>query len=255
MSYLVQYNTENIPDFNNDIELVTTNNENYYIIAKKEFNSTDVIVVDKCISSIPLDNIEVNNLQLYMYWAQELITHKEIYDKLNKLYPRTGNITPESLLLKLSSNVFSVPEGKKLYYITSFFNHSCNANAVIVPRSDGSHEIKATRFIALGEQISIDYLGHDMKDRKSKLKMRYDFDCVCGYCDNPQINGKIFVSVKKCMNCYTLEPKYHCSKCEVTYYCNSNCQRSDWKRHKEFCPSLKQTLTYDINDPYIMMKV
>lgn len=255
MNYQIVCNVDNIPDFNEHVELVTNNNDNHYVIAKKEFHNTDVIVIDKCISFIPLDTTTVNNLQLYMYWAQRLMSHLKLHEKLNKLYPRTGIIDPKSLLLKLTSNTFSVPEGKKLYYITSFFNHSCNANSVIVPREDGSHEIKATRSIAVGEQITIDYLGHDMTDRKSKLKERYNFDCECGHCDHPQVNGKIFVSIKKCMSCYALEPKYHCSKCEVTHYCNISCQRSDWKRHKEFCPSLKQTLTYNINDPHIMMKV
>ena len=26
-----------------------------------------------------------------------------------------------------------------------------------------------------------------------------------------------------------------CGKCRSVWYCNKNCQREDWKRHKKFC--------------------
>jgi len=45
---------------------------------------------------------------------------------------------------------------------------------------------------------------------------------------------------KVCASCQGVSGKLlTCSVCEVTHYCNRECQKKDWKRHKtECCPNL-----------------
>lgn len=39
----------------------------------------------------------------------------------------------------------------------------------------------------------------------------------------------------KCSTCGTLDPKNTCSKCKDVRYCNTDCQRQDWPKHKRTC--------------------
>jgi len=254
MSLPVYINRDLIPDFHPNIKIVTTDNNNYYVVANTDFKKKDIIITDVCISSIRVEDPNISGAYLLGCWANELMNYTPLHDKLSNFYPRS-EFNWYSLLHKLAFNNFDCEEGKRIYYFTSFFNHSCNANAVMVPISDHKHYIKATRDIKIGEQITIDYLGTDRLNRKEKLKLRYNFDCNCGYCENPQVGGKLYVSVKKCMNCHKLQPRSRCSNCGVTYYCDVNCQKTDWKRHKSVCATLKQTLTYDSSHPDIVMRV
>ena len=44
------------------------------------------------------------------------------------------------------------------------------------------------------------------------------------------------VETNTCAKCnFTFPHLSCCSKCEVTYYCSKECQRSDWKQHKNVC--------------------
>jgi hypothetical protein len=40
-----------------------------------------------------------------------------------------------------------------------------------------------------------------------------------------------------CFNCYKPDPDKTCSRCQVSMYCNQECQKTDWKagHHKHFC--------------------
>ena len=43
-----------------------------------------------------------------------------------------------------------------------------------------------------------------------------------------------------CSNCMKLEDRSKftypkCGSCKTVYYCNKNCQKLDWSRHKPFC--------------------
>lgn len=43
-------------------------------------------------------------------------------------------------------------------------------------------------------------------------------------------------SSKRCGNCQKSgESLLRCSRCKSTYYCDVQCQRSDWKTHKKTC--------------------
>jgi len=45
-----------------------------------------------------------------------------------------------------------------------------------------------------------------------------------------------YSDVKICRNCYTAsEHVMRCSVCKAIYYCSRECQKADWKRHKEDC--------------------
>jgi len=47
-----------------------------------------------------------------------------------------------------------------------------------------------------------------------------------------------------------------CSACEVTYYCNQDCQRADWERHKGPCASLSgTTCVLDAQEHYVNLLV
>jgi hypothetical protein len=42
-----------------------------------------------------------------------------------------------------------------------------------------------------------------------------------------------------CVVCNKNDSKARCSKCRAVYYCSEECQRTDWKNHKEKCDDLK----------------
>jgi len=46
---------------------------------------------------------------------------------------------------------------------------------------------------------------------------------------------EILRRVYGCFSCGKPKPKSTCSKCKVVKYCNRECQRKDWKRHKGEC--------------------
>lgn len=41
---------------------------------------------------------------------------------------------------------------------------------------------------------------------------------------------------RTCHNCRKTDSEMmQCSKCKIGFYCNKECQTTDWKKHKEFC--------------------
>ena len=49
-------------------------------------------------------------------------------------------------------------------------------------------------------------------------------------------NGK-----RMCMWCRNIAlDLVRCSQCEVAFYCNRNCQKQDWKRHKKWCSKTRE---------------
>ena len=62
--------------------------------------------------------------------------------------------------------------------------------------------------------------------------------------ENPQANFSLCFEKNydhQCASCRKIQTLAHklfkCSKCLSTYYCNSECQRNDWKAHQVFCLS------------------
>jgi hypothetical protein len=75
-------------------------------------------------------------------------------------------------------------------------------------------------------------------DNKSIPK--YNVTCINSltYCcsEKCQIKFKTSALHKTCEICKTHNDKmYLCSKCKGVYYCSQNCQKQDWKRHKQNC--------------------
>mmetsp|Transcript_6651 Transcript_6651/g.10353 ORF Transcript_6651/g.10353 Transcript_6651/m.10353 type:complete len:228 (+) Transcript_6651:816-1499(+) len=50
---------------------------------------------------------------------------------------------------------------------------------------------------------------------------------------------------KACASCRSLASSKNlqkCGKCQSIWYCSKECQKNDWKRHKEFCKMLSKTV-------------
>ena len=51
--------------------------------------------------------------------------------------------------------------------------------------------------------------------------------------------------MSECQHCKKLGAKSYCSSCKSSYYCNVECQRADWKKHKRKCKKLRKKQTKD----------
>ena len=38
-----------------------------------------------------------------------------------------------------------------------------------------------------------------------------------------------------CANCNQTDAKFHCGKCKKVHYCSQDCQKADWKHHRQTC--------------------
>lgn len=76
--------------------------------------------------------------------------------------------------------------GEAIYIEGSVFNHSCAPNAQRV--FTGSQiEIRATRDIHEGEEVTIAYLSlsnYEREEYRNKLREQYYFDCECKLCNS-----------------------------------------------------------------------
>jgi hypothetical protein len=50
-----------------------------------------------------------------------------------------------------------------------------------------------------------------------------------------KIIAVLFRSLKICSCCEKIKPESVCACCKLVYYCNIECQKRDWKRHKLWC--------------------
>lgn len=71
-----------------------------------------------------------------------------------------------------------------------------------------------------GRAIYINKATYDDHTHESKKSHR-----ICSFCGTQNINAKL------------------CSRCKTAYYCNADCQKSDWKKHKIICKMMMQTDT------------
>jgi hypothetical protein len=105
--------------------------------------------------------------------------------------------TIQKVMLVWSCNSF---EGGRVYFDISRINHSCNPNAVILHDSGSNHNtgttednkdddrqtVVAAADIAIGEEISISYLGillyTERSVRQASLRQNKHFNCHCSRC-------------------------------------------------------------------------
>lgn len=45
----------------------------------------------------------------------------------------------------------------------------------------------------------------------------------------------------RCNHCKRKKPKNRCSACHIVRYCNADCSKADWGKHKEECKNLQKT--------------
>ncbi|KAJ5028762.1 zinc finger domain-containing protein [Bipolaris maydis] len=53
------------------------------------------------------------------------------------------------------------------------------------------------------------------------------------------LNGAL--TSKPCTTCSGQHARRRCSRCKAAYYCDRNCQKSDWKTHRNICEPITQT--------------
>lgn len=157
------------------------------------------------------------------------------------LYPRPEVLPTQQVEItksnveKLYYNVFKVgPNSYTLYKTPSHLNHSCDPNAIF---ENSTGILTARRKIEKGEEITITYTElTDPKKRKKLLFEKYGFVCKCPICENQPKSEEL----PRCAHCSKQIPaKTRCSACKKVYYCNRECQKEDWPKHKPTCPSTK----------------
>ena len=82
--------------------------------------------------------------------------------------------------------------GREVYLEASMFNHSCEPNCEM-SRSSGNCEIKCTRDVKEGEELTISYIDESQcrSHRRQALLRNYHFHCQCSKCDaESQTNKK-----------------------------------------------------------------
>lgn len=60
---------------------------------------------------------------------------------------------------------------------------------------------------------------------------------ICMYCSRVGSNGTDMLS---------------CSKCTISFYCNAQCQKKDWKRHKKWCGKSREQIRKKMTDEGLM---
>jgi len=52
---------------------------------------------------------------------------------------------------------------------------------------------------------------------------------------------KTITTIRRCQYCFKSDDKLSkCSSCNVVHYCSKECQKGDWKTHKEYCKSCQE---------------
>ncbi len=108
--------------------------------------------------------------------------------------------TLEKVLLIWAFNSF---EGGRIYFQISRINHDCNPNAIVQADGDTQRILAATD-IAIGDEITISYLGlllyAETNIRQEKLRATKYFECHCLRCKNVDDSAG-------CIPCPTCHPR------------------------------------------------
>lgn len=140
-----------------------------------------------------------------------LTEYAQILRSMWQLYKPDEAIQPLDyyiiVIARIVSNAFTIYDdylndvGIGLYQVSSYFNHSCDPNA-IQTFDDNSVEmsIKALRDIQEGEEIFISYIDlfYPTYWRKKELYKTYNFFCNCSRCLSPDNNDHYKCNKKNC---------------------------------------------------------
>ena len=111
-----------------------------------------------------------------------------------------------------------------IFFFIFQVNHNCRPNARCIFDIKGNVTLKAQKYIAKGEQITITYCTTltNTKTRLAKLKQSKFFVCNCTLCLDPTENGT-FLSAVICPKCkngkmlpesfHMADTNWHCDKC------------------------------------------
>jgi hypothetical protein len=92
--------------------------------------------------------------------------------------------------------------------------------------------LKDHKEVARGRQKDTERIPEECSDR-------IKFNTQSSVTENP--NTKIAAREKTCNNCHkSYLQMRRCSRCSQTYYCNEQCQQSDWSQHKKGCKPKQQ---------------
>jgi ankyrin repeat protein len=107
---------------------------------------------------------------------------------------------------------------------------------------ESSSSFKFSNMVCLDGLKNIEFNGQLAIINSDEIDERYEV-ALC-------TNHKKKIRVKKenllfvCACCYKGGLHFQvCGKCKMVRYCNLDCQKEDWKRHKTQCPTLKNTRT------------
>lgn len=239
--------------------------DNFVVRARQNLKNRQVIAIDHPVTIVtPRNALGIEalakkfdstfNQMLVKLWASKIMLDcGETLQFLADLHPRTDNTEISTVYCKLFANMFqTLGGGYHIFSTFTFINHSCNANSIIIVGEHGTYKLIALRDIAAGEEITQDYVGLSLTNRKAEILSSYGFECNCGFCDDPQISCKFLLHHQACWTCRKPNPKSRCSQCKVSLYCEASCQRKDWPKHKNICGTLGKIFTYDPQDPQIL---
>lgn len=71
------------------------------------------------------------------------------------------------------------------------------------------------------------------------LQLKNFIEMIEDSCPDINIYDQLFVrhkiKLRECSNCRKIGNMSKCSRCLSVYYCNSDCQKNQWKEHKKIC--------------------
>jgi hypothetical protein len=147
----------------------------------------------------------------------------------------TSNIGNQFVL-----NVGNVERGRAFFPLTAckldYFeiiilgmNHQCKPNVTWEITREGIMKCVALENISKGTELCISYVPLEMLsfsnnvDRLDFMYKARHFICNCRECR------------QVCRKCGKQNAKGKCSKCQKAWYCQLECQKSDWKKHNKEC--------------------
>jgi hypothetical protein len=128
---------------------------------------------------------DLNQISYFWRKADEIMKSdsKSQYD-WNKWWPKEKEFTEMACQIYCNCIGFRYnPCGRGLWIASSFLNHSCNPNLMLLDSGGSQIKYVATDNIKPGTDLTISYVNiTSYQERRSKLSRCYYFDCSCDLC-------------------------------------------------------------------------